>query len=424
MCDSAVFPKRPVAGYRPTMSKSIGIDEDAARGHRPSGLTRRRLLAGCGVVLAGSMLGADVAAARPRRPRPIATSPLWRVAADRGLIFGTATSTRLFPDVPYSDLVDREAAMLFVEDDLLWYKLKPSPDAELDFSHADLFFERAEAERQLIIAAHLVWDEGFGDGWTEDDLWGLTPDEAHSLLFGTAEAMLTRYRGRVAGWVVANEVTDPEGDGGFRTDVPWYAALGSSYVGEMFHLARRLDPKALRVLNEFGFETTNEYGDDPVARQRATLQVIDTLLDQQVPVQALGIQAHLLAEDFAARFDRRQYRRFLAEVADRGLEIMITELDVLDDGLPADIARRDRGVADVYARYLDTALEERAVTGVLTFGLSDRHTWLQEDYPRPDGAARRPLPWDTDLVAKPAHAALRKALADAPCRRPRWRIAR
>ena len=40
---------------------------------------------------------------------------------------------------------------------------------------------------------------------------------------------------------------------------------------------------------------------------------------------------------------------------------------------------------------------------MITFGLSDRYTWLQEDYPREDGAARRPLPYDDeDLSRKPA----------------------
>jgi endo-1,4-beta-xylanase len=51
---------------------------------------------------------------------------------------------------------------------------------------------------------------------------------------------------------------------------------------------------------------------------------------------------------------------------------MITEMDVLDDGLRRDIAGRDAGVADVYARYLSVALDEPAVKVLVTFGLSDR----------------------------------------------------
>ena len=389
-------------------------------------LPRRSVLLGAGAAAAATLTGTSTAAATTSAPAAAAGGgrPLWQVARERGLVFGTAASTRLFEDTAYSALVDRQAEILFTEDDLLWYKLKPTPTSPLDFSYADDLFARAEQQDQLVFAAHLVWDEGFGEGWPEDHLWELEPAEARTLLFGTARAMLDRYRGRVAGWIVANEVTDPEGDDGFRTEVPWYRTLGRSYVREMFELARRRDPRATRVLNEFGFETTNEYGDDPRARQLATLQVIDTLLEEHAPVDALGIQAHLLAEDFAARFDRRQYRRFLDEVADRGLDILVTELDVLDDGLPPDVRTRDRVVGDIYARYLDVALSHPAVKSVMTFGLSDRHTWLQEDYPREDGADRRPLPFDADLARKPAYRALRHELAGARRRRPLWRSRR
>ena len=187
----------------------------------------------------------------------------------------------------------------------------------------------------------------------------------------------------------------------------------------MFRLARRHDPHATLVLNEFGFETTNEFGDDPVARQEAILSVIDTLQKQNVPLDAIGIQAHLLAAYWDS-FNPRQYRKFLKRISDRGLKILITEMDVLDDGLPAAIGPRDRGVAEIYADYLDVTLANPAVKSLITFGLTDRYTWLQEDYPREDGAARRPLPYDEDLNGKPALRALRRELRSAPRRRPLW----
>ena len=328
---------------------------------------------------------------------------------------------RQLEDTEYAALVAREAAILFTEDDLLWYRLKPTPDSPLDFSFGDQIVGFAERHHMLVFGAHLVWDEGFGEGWTEDDLWGLERAEARKLLFGTVRAVVRHYRGRVDVWSVANEVTSPEGVRGLRTDVPWYKTIGPSYVAESFHIAHAQDPHALLLLNEFGFETVNQYGDQPGPRRRATLQVLDRLLAQGVPVHGLGIQAHLLADRFAERFHPASYRRFLDEVADRGLKILITEMDVLDDGLPAAVAVRDRGVADVYRRYLDVTLDHPAVKALITFGLSDRYTWLQEDLPREDGAARRPLPFDEDLEPKPAYHALAR---DAPWRRPLWPIRR
>jgi endo-1,4-beta-xylanase len=111
-------------------------------------------------------------------------------------------------------------------------------------------------------------------------------------------------------------------------------------------------------------------------------------------------------------------------VVDRGLKILITELDVLDDGLPADSAERDAAIADVYRLYLDTALAEPALAAVITFGLSDRYAWLQEDYPRADWEPRRPLPFDDELQPKPDYDALQSALEDAPDRDPLWQVQR
>jgi len=357
------------------------------------------------------------ASLRPERP-------LWREAWRRGIVFGSSTATWQISDKEYAHVFDRDAAMLFTEDDLLWYQLKPKPKADLDFSHGDDIVRFARRHDQLVFAAHLVWDEGFGEGWSDDDLWGLEKKEARRLLYGTIRREVRHYRGKVAAWVVANEVTDPEGRNGFRTDVPWWHTIGKDYIADSFHIAHEEDPKATLVLNEFGFETVNEYGDRASARRRATLQVIDALLDQKVPVHALGVQGHLLADHFHHRFHEDSYRAFLRDVADRGLKILITEMDVLDDGLPADRHIRDRKVADVYRRYLDVTLDEEAVKAVLMFGLSDRYTWLQEDYPREDGAARRPLLYNQRMSRKPAWHAVAHSLWHAPHRRPLWDIPR
>jgi endo-1,4-beta-xylanase len=424
------------------MTKSIGINADAAgeiaetsEGSKPT-VSRRLLItaaaAGSLFATGGMALPADAKARVSHHPLPRhPAEPLWRVAAERGLAYGSSTATwQVDDDAEYAALFARQAKVLFTEDDLLWYRVKPKPGAKLDFSYADSLFARAERNHQLVVGAHLAWDEGFGEGWDPEinddpraDLWALSKEAAESLLYGTARAMVRRYRGRVAGWIVANEVTSPIRDGGdlqgLRQEVPWYATIGPEYVARMFRLARRHDPHATLILNEFGFETINEYGDQPLARQEAILSVIDTLQRAHVPLDAIGIQAHLLAAYWDS-FDPRQYRRFLKKISDRGLKILITEMDVLDDGLPAGVAARDRGVADIYAEYLDTTLANPAVKALITFGLSDRYTWLQEDYPRDDEAGRRPLPFDEDLQRKPAYRALRRELHQAPFRRPLW----
>jgi endo-1,4-beta-xylanase len=389
-----------------------------------STIGRRTLLAGSAGALAGlAVSGASTAAAAPASARIPGTGrpPLWYQAGRRGIAFGSSIATWQL-DPGYSKLHAREAGVLFTEDDLLWYQLKPKPGAPLNFGPGDQIVGFAEENKQLVIGAHLAWDEGFGEGWTEDDLWGLSRDQARNLLFGVIRKEVAHYRGRMNGWIVANEVSDPfDADRfGFRTTVPWYHTIGRSYVGHSFHIAAEEDPDALRIINEFGFETVNEFGDRPEPRRRAYLKVIDTLLDRGVPVQAVGVQGHLLADGFGRKFDERGYRAFLRDISDRGLPILITEMDVFDEGLPRNREKRDQMVADVYRRYLEVTLDEKAVKAVIAFGLSDRYTWLDEDRPRDDGTHRRPLAFNRRLQPKPAYRAISHAFRWAPLRKPLW----
>lgn len=340
---------------------------------------------------------------------------LWARAIGNGLVYGSSAATWQLADAEYRKLFAREAAIVFTEDDLLWWRLRPTPRSGLDFSYADRIVDFARREGMLVLGAHLVWDQGFGKGWSPSDFVTLDAGEAHRLLFGTLDAVVRRYRGRVAAWIVANEVLDA---GGLRIDVPWYTALGDGYVAEAFRRARAADAHAVLLLNDFGYETDTS-STSTTQKRDATLRFLDEQLGAGAPIDALGIQAHLDASTFDT-FDPGAYREFLSDVADRGLDIFITELDVLDDGLPRDIAVRDAAVADIYHRYLEIALDEGAVRSLTTFGLSDRYTWLQEDYPRSDGAPRRPLPFDARMQPTPAFRTLRSSLAGAPLRSTLW----
>jgi endo-1,4-beta-xylanase len=381
-----------------------------------TGITRRTVLKGAAGAAAGTALSGTFA-----ETALAARKPLWRVAQSNGIAYGAAIATWMFEDDEYMALVKRHASIIFTQDDFLWYVLKPSRDAPVNFEASDKIVAKAEANKQLTFAAHLVWDEGFGEGWGEDEMFNLSKAEAEEILYGTIEATVNRYKGRVAGWIVVNEAISNEGKKGLRTDYPWYQTIGPEYVAESFRLVRSLDPDAVLVLNEFGFETTNEFGDKPGPRRKAALQVIDALQKADVPLDAFGIQAHLLADHFEQRFNRKAYRRFLAELADRGLDILITEMDVLDDGLPKNKKIRAHGVGECYKRYLDVTLREPAVKSVMTFGLSDRYTWLQEDLPRDDGAQRLALPYDVDLKKQPAFNQLHRELRTARNRKALWK---
>src|SRR3954453_16584362 len=108
-------------------------------------------------------------------------SPLWEQALGRGLVYGSSAATWQLSDAQYRSLFEQQAGILFTEDDLLWWRLRPTPESDLDFTYADRIIALANRNGMLVFGAHLVWDEGFGDGWTDDDLWGMDPPAAPAL---------------------------------------------------------------------------------------------------------------------------------------------------------------------------------------------------------------------------------------------------
>ena len=99
----------------------------------------------------------------------------------------------------------------------------------------------------------------------------------------------------------------------------------------------------------------------------------------------------------------------MAAARDLGLQVFITELDVNDRNLPAEISVRDQMVAETYAKYLDLVLKDPATHAVLTWGITDRRTWLKGKDGRPDQLPERCLPFDADDLPKPAFFAMRDA---------------
>lgn len=185
--------------------------------------------------------------------------------------------------------------------------------------------------------------------------------------------------------------------------------MGPDYIDIAFRTAAEADPQALLVYNDYGLEYNTR---EEEAKRTAVLKLLGHLKSIGTPVHALGIQSHL----WKPRFNSRKFGAFLHDVSDLGLKILITEMDVVDKLMPLDVDARDLMVARVYEDYLSVVLDEPAVIAVLTWGLSDRYTWLAKKQSRKDHALVRPLPLDAELRRKPAWKAISRAFDKAHIR--------
>jgi len=192
-------------------------------------------------------------------------------------------------------------------------------------------------------------------------------------------------------------------------DTIWSRNVGPDYLEIAFKTARDADPNAMLCYNETNIEWANQEG-----KREGTLKLLKNLQSKQAPVQALGIQSHLRYE--MGGFDAGKMRKFLNQVSDLGLKIRISELDSRERESDTDVPSRDKGVAQYYAEYLNTVLENKNVIVVETWNLTDRYTWLTKEAPRHDGQAVRPLPFDDQLHPKPVVDAIAQAFEHAPSR--------
>jgi hypothetical protein len=94
-----------------------------------------------------------------------------------------------------------------------------------------------------------------------------------------------------------------------------------------------------------------------------------------------------------------------------GLQVFITELDGNDDAVATtNMTERNKIVANAYGSYLTAALERPEVRAVLTWGVSDKNSWLnngtkfRKQHPE---RLQRPLPFDPDYLPVPAFFAMR-----------------
>jgi endo-1,4-beta-xylanase len=333
-------------------------------------------------------------------------------AAAKGLLYGAAeTRENLEKDSDLAAQFSKDYDLLVPAWEMKWTAgtshLRPTPYT-FDFKDADWMLAFAQNHNLLLRGHALIWHLAL-PSW-----FGNTVNRrnAESFLVNHIQTVVNHFSGKLHSWDVVNEAIAPE-DGqtnGLRK-TPWLSLLGENYIDLAFRIAAEADPNALLVYNDYGlvYDTPSDK-----AKRVAVLKMLERLKAQGTPIAAFGIQSHL--EGHETRFNPKKLRAFLSDIASLGLKILVTELDVNEQELPADRTLRDRIVASAYEDYLNVVLDEPAVIAVITWGLSDRYTWLSEFAPRSDKLPLRPLPLDANFKRKLAWNAIARAFDHAPVR--------
>ena len=323
-------------------------------------------------------------------------------AARAGLLYGCAVAPKLLSsDAAYTQTILDQCDILVAENAMKWAALRPA-FGQFNFDQADALLRFAEQHQMKLRGHNLLWHEALPKWFAAE----VNRSNARQVLVEHIQSVAGRYAGRMHSWDVVNEVVwmkDGRPDG-LRTS-PWLELIGDDYIELAFRTARLADPTALLAYNEFGIELDT---DDNQQKRDAVLLLLRRLKARNVPIDAMGVQSHMRAVDMPG-FTGAGLKKFMQDVRQLGMQVFLTEMDMADKGLSGDTAKVDAAVADGYAKYLGAALSDPAVTVVLTWGITDRYTWLSWNKEKKVAEPVRPLPFDRGYKATEAFYAIRGA---------------
>lgn len=298
--------------------------------------------------------------------------------------------------MPY---VAREGSMLLIGNNLKWaapgvLTLRTARN-EYNFAAADSLVAWAEAHGMKIKAHTLVWGEAL-PAWLTTGAY--SRDEIVQILKEHIQTVVGRYKGRIHVWDVVNEAIDF--NGAYKSNF-WYQKIGPDYIEMAFRWAHDADPSALLFMNEDGTEGLGAGSDE-------FLKKVQALVVKGVPIHGVGLQTHVnLAYETLGGASTAKPAELAANVQRLGavgLQVHISEVDVriAVPATPSDLSKQ----ADVYTALYKTCADNRACTAFLTWGVTDKWSWISRGFPGQGSA----LLLDEAYNPKPAYWALRDLL--------------
>ncbi|MCU4744664.1 endo-1,4-beta-xylanase [Natronoglomus mannanivorans] len=317
---------------------------------------------------------------------------LREAATNRDFRIGAALAARaLRSDPSYWKAARNEFNAVTPENALKMGPLRPSPHT-YDFTDADAIVDFGR-ENDMYVRGHtLVWHNQKPE-WFQ--AWDYTDDQLRKFLRDHIHTVVGRYRSSIDAWDVVNEAV---ADDGTLRETVWYDALGEEYLDLAFQWAREVNPEADLYYNDYGADAINEKSD-------AIYDLLERLLERDVPIDGVGLQFHALA----GRSDPESVAENIRRFQDLGLDVQITEMDVANavDDQPEDPLAEQ---ADYYREIVEVCLETDCDT-LVTWGVHDGSTWLRNFKDFSKRYTDDPLLFDDGYEPKPAYDAVKGALS-------------
>jgi endo-1,4-beta-xylanase len=317
----------------------------------------------------------------------------------RGCQIGVAADKASLQDAAVAQFVVDNFNLLTASG-MKWDAIHPAPDT-YNFTEGDWNVNFAEKNGMRVHGHNLCWNSPAAyPSWFKSVL---NQSNARDFLTAHIATVMKHYQGRVDSWDVVNEPVVPwsHRSDGLYPGI-WLGLLGPEYIDIAFHAAALADSKPLRILNIYQVE--QDTPDDELTRAKV-ITLLKQLVARGVPIQAVGLESHL---DAAQPIGKVSFIGFIEEIRTLGLEVVITELDVMEARTADTALDLDQTVAKYYGDYIAETLSAASPRFLVFWSLQDR--WY-------NGKRIQGLTWD-HLKTRPSYQASLVALEQHSPRQP------
>ena len=373
-------------------------------------LSRRQTLALMGGAAISPAMGGCAQISPSTRAVETASAPsLGELAAEKGLRFGSEINYTQLSDRPYIDIFTRECSVMVPGNELKMYTIEDEPGV-WNFEPGDTLAAFSQSNGIGMRGHTLLWNyPRWLPDWVNAQEFE-SSDEAAQFLTDYISRVASHYSPHVYSWDVINEsFNDTTGE--LRESV-FSNAMGWDVIDHCFHVAKASAPNAKLIYNDY-----MSWEDKSANHRAGVLKLLERLLKNNVPIDGLGVQAHIMLDPEIPFTSQKQiaWSNYLKEISDMGLDLLFTEFDVNDRLYDADDSTRDAEIAAYGKDYMDIAFANRSTTDFLLWGMADQYSWLQ-NFRKEGQPPARALPYDVNYNPKPLREAIAACLKGAPAR--------
>ena len=204
---------------------------------------------------------------------------------------------------------------------------------------------------------------------------------------------------------MVNEAVNDDYNADWRsTNSVWYEGIGAEFLDSAFVWAHEADPDAELCYNDYSIEWGLREG----SKASFVVEQVKRWKANNIPITCVGTQTHI---EIAHETTPQNVRALAKALAELGVTLNITELDIgFPKGSAGNLTEADYAKqGHLYRQFMDVFLEEPNMGEFVIWGLTDAHSWLDDQQGKTEG-----LLYDKQYNPKPAYDSVMASLKAHP----------